>query len=140
MSLRTGYLLDTNVVSELRKARPNPAVLALITRMDSSQLYLSVLTLGEIRKGAAVRRQRDPAGADAISLWADGIEYGYGDRILAIDSNVARVWGELCADRSRPAVDTLIAATALVHQLTLVTRNISDIRGIDLPTLNPFSS
>jgi predicted nucleic acid-binding protein len=139
VSQRTGYLLDTNAISEIRKARPHTGVLALMARTDPSQLYLSVLTLGEIRKGAAVRRQRDPAGADALGLWADGIEYGYADRILAIDSAVARVWGELCADRSRPAVDTLIAATALVHELTLVTRNLSDFRGIDVPTLNPFS-
>lgn len=138
MSRTAGYLLDTNVISETRKARPHSGVLAFMARTDPSLLYLSVLTLGEIRKGAAAMRRRDRAAADALTFWADGVEFGYSDRILHIDSTVARVWGELAAQRSRPAVDTLIAATALVHGLTLATRNLDDIRDIDVPILNPF--
>jgi predicted nucleic acid-binding protein len=90
-----GYLLDTNVISKTRKTRADPGVLAFLTAADTARLFLSVLTLGELRKGVAARRQADPAAADRLGMWVDRIETTYADRVLPVDMSVARLWGDL---------------------------------------------
>jgi hypothetical protein len=139
MSDPTQYLLDTNVLSETRKRHADEKVLAFIAETDPSTLTLSVLTLGELRKGVALKRRSDPSAAESIAAWVDGLEFSFADRILGIDAATARLWGELSAQRSRPVVDTLLAATAVVHGLTLVTRNTSDVQDIDVQLHNPFT-
>lgn len=117
----------------------DPGVAAFIKRTDSSLLYLSVLTLGELRKGVALKRQQDAVTADRLSVWVDGLEYSFADRILGINAEIATLWGEFSAQRPRSVVDTLLAATAIVHGLTLITRNTKDIHDIRVEWLNPFS-
>lgn len=139
MSQALNYLLDTNVLSETRKKSADPKVIAFLTDTDPSALYISVLTLGELRKGVAQKMRSDAAGAKRIAEWVDGLEFSFADRIHGIDGQTARVWGELSAQRPRPVIDTLLASTAVVHQLTFVTRNIDDVSDIDVKLLNPFS-
>ena len=139
MSPPVAFLLDTNVVSETRKKRPDAGVLAFLNSVDSSSLYLSVLTIGELRKGIAAKRRNDPAAAKALSAWAQGLEVGFADRILPIDAAAARWWGEWSAERPRPVVDTLLAATAMVHGLTFVTRNARDLRGLPVKLHDPWA-
>lgn len=86
----------------------------------------------------AFKQRTDPAAAAILSAWVDGLEFSFSDRILGIDAATARLWGELSAQRPRPVVDTLLAATAIVHGLTLVTRNTSDVQDIDVKLHNPF--
>jgi predicted nucleic acid-binding protein len=97
-----------------------------IQQVDSASLFLSVIRVGEIAKGVAVRARIDPVAAAALGRWLDGLRQDYADRILAIDDAVATAWGHLMARRSFPVPDGLIAATARVHNLTLVTRNVAD--------------
>ena len=139
MSGGVRYLLDTNVVSETRKTRPDKRVTGLLAAADASGLFLSVLTVGELRRGVAAKRRSDPDAAAHIAAWVDDLETNFADRILPIDTAIAKVWGELSAHRSRPVVDTLIAATALVHDLTLVTRNTEDVRGIAMSVIDPWT-
>ena len=133
------YLLDTNVLSETRKKQADPKVIAFLTNTDPSTLFISVLTLGELRKGVAQKQRTDPSAAQSIAAWVDGLEFGFADRILGIDAPTARLWGELSAERPRPVIDTLLAVTAVTHQLTFVTRNTSDVQDIDVPLHNPFT-
>lgn len=133
------YLLDTNILSETRKKQADEKVLAFVADTHPSALYISVLTLGELRKGVAQKGRSDPTAAKSLGAWVDGLEFGFADRILGIDAATARLWGELSAQRPRPVVDTLLAATAIVHELTLVTRNTSDVQDIDVELLNPFA-
>ena len=139
MSAPTAYLLDTNVSSETRKKKADPGVMAFLEAADSSSLYLSVLTLGELRKGVAGKRRTDPAAAKSLAAWVEGLEIGYADRILGIETAVARLWGDWSADRPRPVIDTLLAATAVVHGLTLVTRNTRHVKGLPVKVVNPWS-
>jgi predicted nucleic acid-binding protein len=132
------YLLDTNVVSETRKKKADAGVTAFLEAVDSSALYLSVLTLGELRKGVAAKRRDDPAAAKSLAAWAEGLEIGFADRILDIDATAARLWGDWSAERPRPVVDTLLAATAAAHGLTLVTRNMRDVQDVPVKVLNPW--
>jgi len=134
-----GYLLDTNIVSETRRQRAHRGVLNFLEAQDSSALFVSVLTLGELRKGVAAKRRRDPATADLLAVWVDGMESTFSDRVLAIDARIARLWGELPASGAVPVVDTLIAATALIHGLTLVTRNTEDVRTTGVVILDPWA-
>jgi predicted nucleic acid-binding protein len=140
VSQPAGYLIDTNVLSETRKKNPDKKVIAFLAKADPSALYISVLTLGEMRKGVAQKKQSDPSAAANIAGWVDGLEFGYADRILGIDAPIARLWGELSAQRPRPVIDTLLAATCIVRGLTLVTRNTGDVRDIEVKQHNPFSS
>ena len=133
------YLLDTNIVSETRKSRMDGNVQSFLMQAEPNTLFISVLTLGELRKGVEIKRKSDPTSADLLSAWVDGLEQNFADRIIPIDAPVARLWGELSADRSRAVIDTLIAATALTHDLTLVTRNGKDVKDIDVALLDPFS-
>ena len=138
MSGRLQYLLDTNVVSETRRRRPNPGVLDFFTRSSSASLYLSVLTLGEVRMGVNSLIARDPDGARRLASWLDGLEYSFADRLVAIDGPVARIWGEISAVKEGSAVDRLLAATAIHNDLTMVTRNTADFEGMPVKLLNPW--
>src|SRR5690606_3994036 len=100
--------------------------------------WLSVLTIGEIRRGIELKRRRDEAGARHLDVWLDGLEANFGARILPVDASVAEVWGRLNVPNPRPTVDALIAATAIVHGLTLVTRNVQDVEGTGATAFNPF--
>jgi hypothetical protein len=135
----SGYLLDTNIVSELRKKeRCAPKVDAWARTVERDQQYLSVLVVGELRRGAALRRRTDPVFADALERWIARLMQSFGERILPVTLEVAEVWGQLGAVRSIPPEDGLIAATAMVHGLTLVTRNVKDVQNLGVPLLNPW--
>ncbi len=97
-----------------------------------------MLTIGELRKGAVLRRRTDAGHADRLDAWIASIEADYGPRILPVDLPAARLWGDLSADRPRPLVDALIAATAMVHKLTLVTRNTRDFADTGVALVNPW--
>lgn len=134
------WLIDTNVISEVRKgARCHPGVAAWWATVEDRELFLSTLTLGEIRKGIEVVRPRDPAQAAALEAWLAAVIGAFGPRVLGIDPAVAEAWGRMAAMRSVPVVDALLAATARVHGLMLVTRNATDVAGLGAPVLNPFA-
>lgn len=133
------FLLDTNVVSELCKRTPHPHVLAWYERNVAAHAYVSVLVLGEIRQGIERIRRRDPAQAEALERWLDGLVAGYRDRILPVTADVAQEWGRLGASaQPSPCVDGLMVATARVHRLVLATRNVGDVAGTGVPVVNPF--
>ena len=138
MSARLQYLLDTNVLSETRRKQADERVISFLSATESSALYISVLTLGELRKGVALRKRSDPDSAKRLAAWVDGLEFSFADRIIGIDAATSRLWGELSAQRPRPVIDTLLAATAIVHELTFVTRNTGDVRDIKLKLLDPW--
>jgi toxin FitB len=134
-----GFLIDTNVLSELRKGqRCAPHVAAWFASISASDIYLSVLVVGEIRRGIENLRRRDVVGAQRLETWLQQVESSYADRILAISRDVAERWGRLSSPDSLPAVDGLLAATALVHGHTLVTRNTKDVARTGVLVLNPF--
>ena len=138
MSERLQYLLDTNVLSETRKRQADAKVLSFLAAAEPSALYISVLTIGELWKGVAHKRLSDPEAAKMIGHWVEGLELSFADRILGIDSATAKLWGELSGQRPRPVVDRLMAATAITHRLTLVTRNTSDIHDLPVRVLDPW--
>jgi predicted nucleic acid-binding protein len=131
------FLLDTNVVSEIRRSR-DPHVRAWVDQVDDIDLHLSVMTLGEIRKGIELLRGRNPAQADVFANWLDELNDHFADRIVPIDARVAEEWGRLNAVKPRNTVDSLIAASASVHHLTVVTGNTGDFEGCGVPVLNPW--
>ena len=134
------HLLDTNVVSELRKReRCNENVAAWYASIPDGGLFLSVLTLGEIRKGIVLVRDRDPGQAEALESWLTFVKQNYEGRILPIDANISDAWGQMHYVRNIPVVDGLLAATATVHNLTLVTRNIQHMQGLGASLLDPFA-
>lgn len=134
-----GFLVDTSVISEARKrGRANPAVIAWIAD-HQDELYLSVLVTGEIRRGIESIRKRDPRAAASLERWLREIETSFEDRILPVDGAVADRWGRLMADRTLPAIDGLLAATALVHGLTLATRNVRDVLKSGVSAVDPFT-
>jgi len=136
----SGFLLDTNVISELRKKeRCAPKVNAWARTVPTNQDFLSVLVIGELRRGTALKRRRDPVFADALEKWIAQLTQVYGERILPVTLEVAETWGKLSAVRPIPPEDGLIAATALVHGLTLVTRNVKDVKGLGVSLLNPWT-
>ena len=138
MIQRPIYLLDTNVVSETRRVRPNERVLAFIDGVDDETLFISALTIGELQRGVELKRRNDPVAAMRIAEWIEETQQFYAERILPVGVEVAWLWGALSADRGRPIVDTLIAATAMVHGLTLVTRNTAHVEGLRLTVINPW--
>jgi predicted nucleic acid-binding protein len=138
VSGRTEYLLDTNVLSETRKKKADAGVIAFLEGAEAAALYISVLTLGELRKGIVHKEREDPDAAKRIAAWVEGLELSFSDRILGIDAATVRLWGEWSGERPRPVVDTLLAATAVMHKLTLVTRNTRDVQDIPVKVLNPW--
>jgi len=136
------FLLDTNVVSEARKrpGRADDGLSLWLASKAPDDLYLSVLVLGETRQGLERLRRTDPQGAARLDPWLDSLEQQYGRRILPVNEEIAQQWGRANARRRYPAVDGLMAATAVVHDLTLVTRNERDVEGSGARTLNPFSA
>ncbi|NBT56272.1 MAG: type II toxin-antitoxin system VapC family toxin [Betaproteobacteria bacterium] len=133
------YLVDTNVLSELRRKQPQPKVVAWFTQRPRQTLYLSVLTLGEIRKGI---ERLDAARQQPLLDWLEvELPNYFLGRLLAIDAHTADRWGRLLASAGRPlpAVDSLLAATALQHDLTLVTRNTADFAGTEVRLINPWN-
>ena len=133
------WLIDTNIISEVRKgARCNRDVAAWWQGVEDRDLFLSVLTLGEIRKGVEAVRARDPVKAAALATWLSDVVDAFGTRILGVDGAVAETWGRMSAIRSVPVVDGLLAATASAHGLVLVTRNTGDVEGLGVRLLNPF--
>jgi toxin FitB len=132
------FLLDTNVVSEARKRAGHPGVRESLRARSANELYLSVLVVGEIRQGVERLRRRDPVQAHVFDRWLTGLRSGYGDRILPVTSTVADEWGCLNVPAPLPVVDGLMAATAKVHGLTLVTRNTGDFARTGVRVLDPF--
>jgi predicted nucleic acid-binding protein len=134
------YLLDTNVVSELRKGRrADKHVQAWFRGVDDDALFLSVLVVGELRRGVENIRRRDRAAATALDRWLDTLMTAYADRILEVTTEIAAVWGRFNVPDPLPVIDSLIAATH-VHDLTVVTRNTVDIDRTGVPTMNPFTA
>jgi predicted nucleic acid-binding protein len=131
------FLLDTNAVSEIRRGR-DQWVRAWVSEVADADLHLSVLTLGEIRKGIELLRDRDPAQAEVFASWLNELRTRFADRIVPIDDRVAEEWGRLNAAAPRNTIDGLIAATARIRGLTVVTRNTDDFEGCGVPLLNPW--
>lgn len=135
------WLVDTNIISEIRKrSRCHPGVAGWWASVEERDLFLSVLTLGEIRRGIEGVRHRDPAKAAALERWVRDVADAFGSRIIGVDPAVAEAWGRMSAARSVPVIDALLAATAQVHDLVLVTRNTVDVSGLGVQTLNPFDA
>ncbi len=133
------YLLDTNVVSELRKPKPHGAVLAWFGGVDDTQLHLSAVTLGEIQAGIEITREQDAAKAAEIEAWLERVVGS--TNVLPMDAITFRTWSRLMHRRSETVYeDAMIAATAKVHGLTVVTRNVADFKPFGVPLLNPFKT
>lgn len=133
------FLLDTDVVSEIRKQAPDAGVAGWFASVPADRLFLSFLVVGEIRQGIERLARRDPAKAEIFERWLSQLLDGYGDRLVPITDRIAQAWGRLNVPDPVPVVDGLMAATAPVHDLTLVTRNVSDVRSTGVRLLNPFS-
>ncbi|HSK97906.1 MAG TPA: type II toxin-antitoxin system VapC family toxin, partial [Euzebyales bacterium] len=135
------FLGDTNVVSEVRKGeRGNPAVRRWLASIDDDALFLSVLVVGEIRKGVERLRRRDTATAEVLDTWLSQITDAYAERLLPVTTQIAERWGRMNVPDPLPVVDSLLAATAHVHGLTVATRNVSDYVRTGVPTYNPFDT
>lgn len=133
------YLIDTNIISEVRKGeRCDTHVSTWYASIADEDLFLSTLVLGEIRKGVELARPRDAAKAVALERWLREVETAFDGRVLGIDNAVSDQWGRMGAIRPVPVIDGLLAATALVNGLTLVTRNDRDVAGLGAMVLNPF--
>jgi len=131
------FLIDTNVVSELRRPRPHGAVLAWFAAVADKDLHLSAMTLGEMQAGVELTRARDPVKAAEIEAWIDQIAATW--NVLAMDAAVCRCWARLMHKRQDDLLqDAMIAATASVHGMTVVTRNLRDFKVFGVPVLVPF--
>lgn len=133
------FLLDTVIVSELRKKTPNARVVKWISAQHEDRLHLSVITLGEIERGIEKRRKEAPLFADALEAWLESLTRLYADRILPVSATIARRWGRLSVQLGHDGADVLIAATALTHGLTVVTRNVSHFKPTGVSVINPFT-
>jgi len=135
------YLVDTNVVSELRKKRRcDPGVAEWFAQVPAEEVYLSALSLGEIRKGIESIRRRDEASAEILDRWLRELAVAYAGRILPVDQEIADRWGRFNVPDPLSMLDSLLAATASVHGMTLVTRNLKDVERTGIDCLNPFSA
>lgn len=133
------FLIDTDVLSALRRRKRNPNVVRWMEAQRTSDLYISVVTVGEIERGVARQQSRDRTFALTLAAWLDGVLSLYGDRVLGVDVSTARRWGQLSGSLGHESADLLIAATALEHGLTLVTRNVRRFEPTGVPVLNPFT-
>ena len=135
------YLVDTNVLSELRKRdRANPHVVGWFQEREAKELFLSVLTLGELRRGVERIRRRDPASATALEKWLDRTAQDFRDRIIGVDRAIAERWGHMGIPDPVPDVDGLIAATALERDLIVVSRNTRHLAGTGARHFDPFDN
>jgi hypothetical protein len=133
------YLIDTNVVSELRKPRPHPMVIAWLRGVSDRDVYLSVVTVGELQAGIAITRRQDRAKAQEIEAWIEQVAGAW--NVLPVDASTFRHSARLMRGRSDNLIeDAMIAATALVRGLTVVTRNVRDFAALGVPTLDPFAA
>lgn len=133
------FLLDTVVLSELRKRERDPALVGWVAGQRAADLFLSVVSIGEIERGIVRQRGRDAVFADQLAGWLDRLLQLYADRILPVDLNVSRRWGRLSASLGHDGADLLIAATALEHGLAVATRNVRHFDPTGVATINPFS-
>lgn len=137
----TGFLLDTNVLSEVHKGeRADPGVVAWFRDQPDRSLHISVLSVGEIRRGILLVQSHNPAQAAALDRWLRRVLESWSRRVLSVDDRTAEIWAELMTPSPTRVIDALLGATALSHDLTLVTRNVSDLQGSGVRLLNPFSS
>jgi len=134
------FLLDTNVWSELRKRRADARVAAWFAGVADEDIFLSVLVVGEIRRGVESIRRRDPDQAATLERWLMGLLRDCAERILPVTREVAEEWGRLTSRKAIPSIDGLLAATARVHGLTLVTRNVRQLAAVGVPLLDPFGA
>jgi predicted nucleic acid-binding protein len=135
------FLLDTNVIAEIRKGpRANAHVRSWFGALDPDAILLSVVTIGEIRRGIESVRRRDPVAATALEQWLRKVLRDHRDRVLAVDLPVAEEWGRLNVPDPLPVIDGLLAATAKVHGLTLATRNVKDVARSGADVVNPFEA
>jgi toxin FitB len=133
------YLIDTNIISEVRKgAKCDRHVAAWYESIADADIYLSVLVVGEIRKGIERARPNNPAQAHALEKWLTDVVWSFAERILPVDQAVADEWGRMSAKRPLSTIDALLAATAKMNGMTLATRNISDVVDLGVHVLNPF--
>jgi len=133
------YLLDANIVSELRRPRPHGALLAWLQDVQDHDLHISAVTIGEIQSGVEITREQDEAKAAAIETWLDEVARTY--NVLSMDAQTFRVWARLMHRRSDNLIeDAMIAATAVIHHLTVVTRNVRDFESLGVLTLDPFAA
>jgi toxin FitB len=130
------YLVDTNVISEAR--RSGREAVAWLRSVDPKVVYLSALTLGEIMRGIALKQRSDPTSAARLAEWLQKLRRDHADRILAVSDQIALEWGRIAALRPRGDIDGLIAATAIVHDLILVTRNVADFTDTRVSIINPW--
>jgi predicted nucleic acid-binding protein len=133
-----GFLLDTNVISEARRKRPDANVEAWLTTVPEAELYVSVLVVGEIRQGIERLRHRDRSQAVVFETWLSTLVDSYADRIVPVTAEAAEEWGRMNFTDPLPVIDGLMAATAKVRGWTFVTRNVADLAGCGAPLLNPF--
>ncbi len=131
------YLIDTDVLSALRRPDRNPEIVGWVSAQRAADLYLSVVTVGEIERGIARERARNPGFADRLGAWLDNLLRLYSERILPVDTSVARRWGRLTGEHGHGSADLLIAATALEHGLTVVTRNLRHFEPTGVAVLDP---
>ena len=132
------FLIDTVTLSELRRRERDPMVVAWFERQRTTDLFLSVISIGEIERGIARQRPTDPGFAGALAAWLDQVLTLYGERVVPFDLRTARRWGTLSAAVGNDSADLMIAATALEHGLTVVTRNVSDFEPTGVAVLDPF--
>ena len=133
-------LLDTVILSELRKTRPNPGVVAYLQKQVENTVFISALSIGEIEAGIERQRSQNEVLAAELAQWLVVLELQFAHSILPVTPAIAKLWGRLCVQTGNKGVDNLIAATALCHNLTIVTRNIKHFEPTRVPLINPFTA
>jgi predicted nucleic acid-binding protein len=134
------YLLDTDVVSQTAKRRPHSGVMVWLSSQQPESLFLSVITLAEVRFGIRHHRRRDPAHADALESWLRALMIRFSDRVLPVDATIALRWGDITSHAKEHWADRYIAATAIERGLTVATRNTKDFAKLGVPLIDPFDS
>ena len=132
------YLVDTNILSELRRKNRDKHVEAWFRSISPDELFLSVVTIGEIENGIVKRERVNPSFANDLKNWLDGVLLHYGDRVLPFSTQIARRWGRLCGELGRTDADIMIAATALEYGLVIATRNVSHFKSTGADIINPY--